>query len=229
MTIRGPLAVGGGLIAAGLVVFVALLDGVRESADLSSWDSPVLRWLLTHRTPTATSVFTWISWLGDPPVLGAAVLVLAALLVRRTRRRRPAVLLVGAMGLALVVSAGLKAAIARPRPPVSMMIAPAELDFAFPSWHTIGTAVVLLVSGYVWWTTRRTTRTALVALTVSGLGTLTMATSRLYLGYHWLTDITASIALAVVILGIVIVVDSGADAVRSTHDRPGTMLRSGTY
>lgn len=44
-------------------------------------------------------------------------------------------------------------------------------------------------------------------LSVGGFGTVAVATSRLYLGDHWFTDVTASMALAVAILGIVILID----------------------
>ncbi|MCU1474266.1 phosphatase PAP2 family protein, partial [Amnibacterium sp.] len=32
--------------------------------------------------------------------------------------------------------------------------------------------------------------------------------SRLYLGYHWLTDVSASVALSLVVVGVVIAVDT---------------------
>jgi undecaprenyl-diphosphatase len=111
------------------------------------------------------------------------------------------------MGLTLATSSAVKVLVARPRPPVTEMVAPAELNFAFPSGHTLGTAVFLLVLSYLWWTARPTVRVAAAGAAISTVGTLAVATSRLYLGYHWLTDISASITLAVAILGVVVVVD----------------------
>jgi len=202
-----PFIAGGGLIVVGLAMFAGLLDGVLERSDLSVWDSPTLTWLLTHRTPAATAVFARISWFADPPVLAAVVLVIVIALAWRTRRTRGGLLLGSAMGLALATSATIKVLVARSRPPVAEMVAPAELDFAFPSGHTLGTAVFLLVCAYLWWTRRRTARRALAGLAVSALGTFAVGASRLYLGYHWFTDVTASMALAVAILGVVIIGD----------------------
>ncbi|MGV8966819.1 MAG: phosphatase PAP2 family protein [Cellulomonas sp.] len=204
---RWSAFVGAGLALAGLAMFAVLLDGVREQADLSAWDSPLLTWLLAHRTPVATAAFARISWLADPPVLATVVAVIVLVLVWRTSLARPGLLLGAAMGLALATSSTIKVLVARPRPPVAEMIAPAELNFAFPSGHTLGAAVFLLVSAYLCWTRRPTMPVALVGLVVSGFGMVAVATSRLYLGYHWFTDVTASMALAVVILGIVIIVD----------------------
>ncbi|MCT1615236.1 phosphatase PAP2 family protein [Kocuria marina] len=41
-----------------------------------------------------------------------------------------------------------------------------------------------------------------------------VAFSRLYLGYHWLTDVTASLLLAIAILGLVVGVDAWRPAAR---------------
>ena len=201
------LAVGCGLLLAGLAMFAGLLDGVREHADLSAYDSPVLTWLLARRSGGATAVFTRISWLADPPVLTAAILTIVVALVWRTRRVRPGLLLGGAMGLTLATSSAVKVLVARPRPPVAEMVAPAELSFAFPSGHTLGAAVALLVLSYLWWTARPTVRVAAAGAAISTVGTLCVATRRLYLGYHWFTDVSASMTLAVAILGVVILVD----------------------
>ena len=200
-------AAGIATLVVGLLAFAAVLDGVDEHGDLSVWDSPVLAWLLSHRSAPATAVLQAVSWLADPTVLAPFVIVLALGVAWRTRRARPALLLGGAMALTVVTSSGIKMLVARARPPLTVMIAPPETNPGFPSGHTLGTATFLLVASYLLWTWRPTTRTAVVGLAVSAVGTIAVATSRLYLGYHWLTDVTASMALAVAILGVVVLVD----------------------
>lgn len=194
-------------ILVGLVAFAAVLDGVDEHGDLSVWDSPVLTWLLSHRSAPATGVLKAVSFLADPVVLAPFVIVLALVIAWRTRRVRPALLLGGAMALVMVTSTGIKVLVGRARPPLVDMMSPPETSAGFPSGHTLGTATFLLVASYLLWTWRPTIRTAVVGLAVSAVGTLAVAVSRLYLGYHWLTDVTASVTLAVAILGIVMVVD----------------------
>ncbi|MGV8976690.1 MAG: phosphatase PAP2 family protein [Cellulomonas sp.] len=201
------LAAGFGVIVVGLLAFAAVLDGVDEHGDLSVWDSPVLSWLLLHRSAPATALLRGVSWLADPNVLAPFVIVLALGVAWRVRRVRPALLLGGAMALAMVASSGIKTLVGRARPPLSVMVAPPETSAGFPSGHTLGTATFLLVASYLLWTWRPTTRTAVLSLAVSAAGTIAVAVSRLYLGYHWLTDVTASMALAVAIVGVVIVVD----------------------
>ena len=78
---------------------------------------------------------------------------------------------------------------------------------SFPSGHTIGAATFLLVLGYLLWVRRPTVPSLLGwGLTVAtGVGLV--ALSRLYLGYHFVTDVVASMALALAVLGVVVVLD----------------------
>ena len=88
-----------------------------------------------------------------------------------------------------------------------MYIPGSETTGSFPSGHTIGTATFLLVAGYLV-ASRDRTRSVWVAWLVGGLiGTAAVALSRLYLGYHFLTDVVAASGLAVVVLGVVTIVD----------------------
>ncbi len=111
------------------------------------------------------------------------------------------------MVLATLVSSVLKAVIARPRPPdASMVVAGVERSFSFPSGHTIGAATLVLVGGYLVWHRHRDARVLTVWVVASVLVVGTVALSRLYLGYHFLTDVLAGLALAVAVLGVVVVV-----------------------
>ncbi|NTW38660.1 MAG: phosphatase PAP2 family protein, partial [Cellulomonadaceae bacterium] len=131
-------------------------------------------------------------------------------------------LLAGAMVASTLVSLGVKAVVARPRPPVDTMSVPGlEVTYSFPSGHTIGTATLLLVLGYLAWVRRPTVRSLVVWLLVAVVGTGLVALSRLYLGYHFVTDVAASVALAVAVLGAVVVIDQrrAARAARVTAAR----------
>ncbi len=196
------------LVLVGVLAFVGLLDAVREGDDLSALDRPVLDWMVARRSGPATAVLAGLTFVTGPAVLPVVVLVgcVAWGLVRRAWWRP--VLLMLAMGVSTLLSLAVKGLVDRPRPPEETMHVPgSESTASFPSGHTMGTATLLLVAGYLV-CSRGPTRGRLVGWALASLlGTAAVALSRLYLGYHFLTDVLAAVALAVAVLGLVSVVD----------------------
>ncbi|MDM8083656.1 phosphatase PAP2 family protein [Cellulomonas cellasea] len=196
------------LIGFGLAVFFGLLDAVRERDDLSAADLPVLEWLVERRGPVATRVLETITFISGPIVLPILVAVACgAWAIIRREWWRP-LLLVGAMIGSTLISLAVKGLVNRPRPPEETMHIPgSESTASFPSGHTIGAATLLLVAAYLT-TSRRHSKGRVVGWAVGTfVGVVLVALSRLYLGYHFLTDVLAAMALAVAILGAVTIVD----------------------
>jgi undecaprenyl-diphosphatase len=195
-------------IAVGAAGFLVVLDGVRERDDLATLDDPVLRALVAARGPALTATMRAISLVAGPVVLPVLVAV-AALLWGLARRQwwRP-LLLVAAMAGSSLLGLALKGLVARPRPPLATMDVPGSPATAsFPSGHTLGTATLLLVTGYLVVRSRPTLARAVAWVLATALGTAAVALSRLYLGYHFLTDVVAAMLLAVAVLGAVMLVD----------------------
>ncbi|NMM31226.1 MAG: phosphatase PAP2 family protein [Cellulomonas sp.] len=209
------------LVALGFAVFVVLLDGVRERDDLSSFDQPVLDWLVGHRGPTMRAVFAAITLVSGPRILPALVLVTCAVWVAARREWWRPGIVAGAMVASTLLSLAIKDVVGRPRPPLATMDIPgAETTASFPSGHTMGTATLLLVVGYLAWSRDADRRKLFVGGGVAVIGTLAVGLSRLYLGYHFLTDVLAAVALAVAVLGCVVVADRlhGLDSGRPQQD-----------
>ena len=196
------------LMVLGVGVFIGVLDAVREVNDIAALDEPVLRALASVRSPVATAVLTAITTVAGPVVLPVVVLVGALVWALVGKARWQASLLAGAMVVSTALSLTVKAVVARPRPPLgTMTVAGVQSTYSFPSGHTLGTATFLLVLGYLVWVRRPRLRSLVWWAIGIAAGTLVVALSRLYLGYHFLTDVVASIALAVAVLGGVVVVD----------------------
>jgi len=200
------------LIVVGVLGFLVVYDSVREREDLWFTDDVVLNWMIAHRSETATTVLTFITNMFGPVVL--PVLVAGGCLwwgLASKRWWEPG-LLVGAMITSTLVSTLLKLLVARPRPDESdMVVAGVEHSFSFPSGHTIGAATLVLVGGYlVWrqWKEGRQRRLVFVVwVVVSVVVVAVVGGSRLYLGYHFVTDVLAGASLAVAVLGGVVVID----------------------
>ncbi|WP_265523162.1 phosphatase PAP2 family protein [Oerskovia flava] len=195
------------LVVLGAVAFGGLYDAVREQDDLWLVDDPILEWMVAHRSAGLTTFLTVVTTIFGPFVLPVLVAVGALVWARVAGTWWEPGLLVGAMALSTVLSVSIKALVARPRPPDDSMVVPGiEHTFSFPSGHTIGAATLVLVGGYLLWHRHHSGRLLVVWAVVSLAVTVVVAGSRLYLGYHFLTDVLAGVALAVVVLGVVVLV-----------------------
>lgn len=208
---RGPqvaIVIGLLLVVLGTAGFLGVFDAVQENDDLAELDQPVLTGLASARSEPVTVVLTVITTITGPEVL--PVIVLVGTLTWGFWRKQwwQAGLLAAAMIASTLVSVLIKDAVARPRPPVdTMTVAGVETTYSFPSGHTIGTSTLLLVVGYLAWIRRPRIGSLVRWFLVVVLGVGVVALSRLYLGYHFVTDVVASIALAVAVLGGVVVAD----------------------
>ncbi|WP_353183213.1 phosphatase PAP2 family protein [Bosea sp. (in: a-proteobacteria)] len=125
------------------------------------------------------------------------MMVAATLALWICDRRRLAAGLVACVLLAVLVSSGLKIAIARERPDI---VAHAALTFtaSFPSGHAfLSAAVMLSIAGFVGLASRRDD-IALLALILASTMILLIGLSRIYLGVHWPTDVLGGWCLGVV-------------------------------
>ncbi|MCB7136396.1 phosphatase PAP2 family protein [Cellulosimicrobium marinum] len=200
------------LVVGGALGFAALLDGVREREDLAAVDDPLLEWLVDRRTAGVTTALTVVTDAFGPYVLPVLVAVGCVVWARRAGTWWEPGLLAGAMVLSTLVSMALKALVARPRPPEeAMVVAGLERSFSFPSGHTIGAATLVLVGGYLVWHRHHSGRQLAVWALVSVVVVGAVGLSRLYLGYHFLTDVLAGVCVAVAVLGVVVVVSRVRD------------------
>ncbi|MHA7132587.1 phosphatase PAP2 family protein [Oerskovia turbata] len=200
------------LIMIGVLGFLVVYDSVRERDDLWFADGAVLEWMVAHRTAAATTILTFVTNMFGPVILPVLVGVGCLCWGLATRRWWEPGLLAGAMVVSTLVSTVVKAAVARPRPPaVDQVVAGVEHSFSFPSGHTIGAATLVLVGGYLVWRQGKDGRHGGLVLVlwvvVSVVVIAVVGGSRLYLGYHFVTDVLAGASLAVAVLGGVVVVD----------------------
>lgn len=176
-----------------------LADGAMERGDLAAHDPAVTDWLVQARRPLLTGAAQVVTTIGSEPAIVILTLLTLIWLVAR-RARAGAVLLATSMGAAAVLTVGLKHVIGRQRPPAADVLGPLDSGYAFPSGHTLFSTVFFgVVAGLL--LTKLDGRRARLLVVAGWVGvSAAVGASRIYLGYHWLTDVLASWTLAVMIL-----------------------------
>lgn len=192
----------------GAVLFAAVAVMVKTGSGLALLDPGVHQWMVDARTPGATTLLEAITTVSSPTwltVIGIGFAVVWALVRREVWR--PFVLM-AAMGVTVAVSTVIKHLLARSRPPTAQMLMGPDDAFSFPSGHTLGITVFVLVLAYLM-LSRRSTAWRRTALAVAAVVLIPLvALSRVYLGYHWPTDVLASVFLGTALLGVAMLADA---------------------
>jgi undecaprenyl-diphosphatase len=176
------------LVSIGCLVFAFAFAEVGSrvlQGDHKGLDQVVRDWFQSWQSPAGERVFNWITWFGHRLVLLPVAVLLGWPLFRR-HLEWLVILLFCAIASA-ELSSILKHGFEMPRPPLGDSI---KDSFAFPSGHTIATATVSAVLGYL--ALRR--RIAPFAYIAGGVViTLLVGASRIYLDMHWFSDVIGGI------------------------------------
>lgn len=192
------------IVVTGTLGVIGLADAATESDGLAAFDPGLTDKAVSHRTPVLTGVAHSLTFIGSTPVLITLTLVAALLLWRWTSSlRAPAVLLIAMIGSSALTS-GLKALIGRKRPDVTLVLGPAAHSFAFPSGHTLNSTVFFITLAVLISVRLRSLRNKILVLAVAVMLSTGIGLSRVYLGYHWATDVLAGWTVAVTWLAMVL-------------------------
>lgn len=184
---RIVLAGGGFLIVlACLLVLGAIAEDIHEQEAIAL-DSIVTPFLHGIATPGLDTFMRVMTELGSIIVVGP-VLVVALVALVWARRRREAVFLVVAIGGSVVLNQSLKLIFERPRPQLEW--AHVIPEYSFPSGHAMNSLVFYLALALIAWRIWGR-RVGIVAVGLGAVLALLVGISRIYLGYHYFTDVVA--------------------------------------
>lgn len=179
---------------------VALADGAGEHGDLAARDPAVTDAVVSHRTAVLTVLAHAVTTVGSEVSIGLLTLALVTWLVVRRRDVVSAAVVGGAMVVAAGLTLVVKHVVGRTRPPAAVMMGAFDSGASFPSGHTVFSTVFFgLLAGLLLRGSLQVTRRWLVVAAWAVLSAA-IGASRLYLGYHWLTDVLAGWCLAVGVL-----------------------------
>jgi undecaprenyl-diphosphatase len=196
------------LMLLGTVLFLVTLGDVLNKNGLAGGDDPIQSWFLSQRSESLTTVMIILAVIFGPVVLPIVILVVTlAWGIAAKHAWRPLLLAAGMLtGVALAQIIG--RSVGRTRPPIDQMLFGPDSTFSFPSGHVLGAADFLLITAFLVFSRRKHIWPAAGGFAAAGVGIFFATISRLYLGYHWVSDALASVSLSFVILGAVIAVDT---------------------
>lgn len=171
---------------------LAAVNWLTPSA-LGEEEIDINEWFAARRTPGRTDLANLGSVPSDTVSILAMMAVLLVVLPLVWRRWHGWAFLVGALGMEAAVYQTSNMIVQRPRPPVDQL--EQVINNSFPSGHmaaAVSFYVGLVV--LVWWRTSNPVVRA-AAVVLGTVFPLIVATSRLYLGVHYVTDLLAGAVL----------------------------------
>jgi len=210
------------VLAAAGGLFAALAIQVATAGPLTRLDTTIATWFHLHATPQLTALMVVVSDLHRPLAVDALA-CLAALVLWRNRAPRFALATVITVVGGLAANGAWKYAIHRARPAFENPIVVLD-TFSFPSGHTLGATLLYgMLAAFLLPRLHSMLTRALLAATVLFMIAL-VATSRLYLGAHYLSDVLGAFCEGVVWIELSMVVLSRIGAPRT--NQPENTCRS---
>ena len=172
--------------------FLDLAEMVHKNSDtLKAIDGSIHDWAITRRNIGATTFFNTMSTVGGPGGVAAIALVTVAALLIAKRFRWAIYFAVNILGGGLL-DWELKRYFARARPDVAEMLRRAS-GYSFPSGHAMGSTVLFATLSYLAIRILPRWRWKSAAIALGATFIIAVALSRVYLGVHWISDVSAGI------------------------------------
>ena len=161
-----------------------------------SLDHAVADFFAAHHTPALTNLAWAVTSIGNEITLFLASLILVIVCLVRGRQRDALMVAIGMAGSA-ALTVGIKNLVQRQRPGAEYRVpgAGADNSYSFPSGHTMNTTVFVILLVAVLWPFLTTRAARTVAVVVAATTAIAVGVSRLYLGYHWFTDVLAGLLI----------------------------------
>jgi undecaprenyl-diphosphatase len=185
------------------LLVLAILAATIRRQQLNGLDAEITPFLHGLASPALDTVMQGATFLGSDPVLLAVLALAVVCLVALRRPRRESLFLGVALGGSIALNQAMKLIFERARPQLDW--AHIQTDYSFPSGHSMNSLVLYLSVALLIWIIRGR-QAGLVAVAGAVILALAIGISRIYLGYHYFTDVvggfTAGLLWLLIVAGI---------------------------
>jgi len=171
-------------LAACLVVLGSIADGVRDQ-EVFALDTVVTPFLHALASPGLDALMNAATFAGSDLVI-PPLFVIAIVVLLRLRRPGAALFLTVSSGGSLLLNGLLKLFFQRPRPQLPW--AHVLPDYSFPSGHTMNSVAFYVALAVIVWSILCHRAGLTAAVLAIGLS-IVIGISRIYLGFHYFTDV----------------------------------------
>jgi undecaprenyl-diphosphatase len=178
---------------ASFFLFAFLADGVMNGKE-RVFDSISRNFLVAHSTPFLVRIMRGLTFLGSSNfLLPAYVVLIAGFLLKKNFRRAINILVVSLSSF--LVMQGLKQVFRRQRP--ESAIVEGLTSYSFPSGHSLSGFVFCSILAYLVWRGNLSSGWKWLLISLLFLLAVSIGISRIVLGVHYATDVTAGFCLGV--------------------------------
>ena len=184
-------------IIAGLLFLGIMFSVIKEAGWVAGYDNAIENAIISMRTDALTPIFRTLSFIGSAKVLAGIMLIFVIFLLIK-KQFKAVLYVIIACGIAVVVCLGVKYGVGRPRPLDFLVDAElVETEPCFPSGHSwnslIAFSTIFVVLNVYTTNIKRLRGVAKLFLVIAIVLPLAIAFSRLYMGEHYPTDVTAGL------------------------------------
>ena len=182
-----------------VVVLLLLIYIVINAKDTLLIDQTAINVMKTIRSDFLTTLFKYITYLGNYYVLLIIDIIVCLILVFKYKNYKLAFISLLSLCIAGIMTYILKIIIVRPRPEYMLI---KESGYSFPSGHTLNsTALYGFIAFLIY---KNIKKKRYVPILIGGLIIFIIGLTRIYLNVHYLTDVLGGLIIGIIHLIILI-------------------------
>lgn len=174
------------VVVGGINLFIELTETLKSDL-LADYDHKITEYVISHRTPSLTKYFTFVTHVGD--IYGYAIVLCGFTLISLIifKRWKYVVQIVLVLALSAISNMMLKRFVDRERPSIEHMVSVETLSY--PSGHAMSAMAFYGFLIYLIYRFKMTLFWKIIVIVLIAILILSIGLSRIYLGVHFPSDI----------------------------------------